>query len=277
MKQHSYYTMCPPQPPPPPRLVRATALPYLHTGTQNHLQNKTEQVSSTATKPAKKMLPSSLSIPTHLANYESDMTIECPSVFDVLCGSKSTAVNDHPGNHLFRQKIVRSLPAYAQARTKKQKMQINRKIVDFMRQKYGSRFLKQNSNNCTWSMAEEQAIRDKVSHALCYAHAHHRHAQTFRAAGQAARRLVAMVEPVASAFPQDHPHHDYYYDYNDTTNTEEDSLQSQLDEIHRRQLSLLGLVLTQNVRDELEGNNENARRGGDDDEGDSLSGLSNFE
>ena len=37
-----------------------------------------------------------------------------------------------------------------------------------MRRKYGSRFLKQNQDG-TWSVAEEQAVRDKVSHSIRHA------------------------------------------------------------------------------------------------------------
>lgn len=42
---------------------------------------------------------------------------------------------------------------------------MNKHIVQFMRREYRSRFLKQNADG-TWSLADGQTVRDKVSHAV---------------------------------------------------------------------------------------------------------------
>jgi len=112
--------------------------------------------------------PPVIHIPARLLNYDENKFIESPTEFDVLCGSKSTALNNHPGNHLLRQKVASCLTTYEAARTKQQKMKINRTIVQFMRTKFGARFLKRQPDG-SWALAEEQSIRDKVSHAFRYA------------------------------------------------------------------------------------------------------------
>ena len=91
-----------------------------------------------------------------------------PTEMDVLCGSKSKAVATHPGNQLLAEKVEESLNAYQQATNKQERITINRSVIQFMRRKYGSRFLKQNRDG-SWSVAEEQAVRDKVSHAIRHA------------------------------------------------------------------------------------------------------------
>ena len=202
-----------------------------------------------------------VSIPTRLVNLKH--VIDAPSEFDVLCGSKSTAFNNHPGNHLFRQKVQSCLAAYTDARTKQQKMKINRQIVQFMRQKFGSRFLKK-YNDGTWGIAEEQSIRDKVSHALRYAmiQKEKEERQKQRQAA-AAKATVEEEDPLLLMSLDDH------FDYEPvpyrptaasvsspddfpTLIAEGDSPSAALiDEVHRRQLSILGSLLSDKVRREL--------------------------
>lgn len=96
------------------------------------------------------------------------VTVAEPTKFDVLCGSKSKAVASHPGNVLLSEQVEESLEAYHQARNKQERITINRSVILFMRKKYQSRFLKQNQDG-SWSVAEEQSVRDKVSHAIRHA------------------------------------------------------------------------------------------------------------
>ena len=103
-------------------------------------------------------------IPIALANYQS--SIEHPTDVDCLCG-KDTTFGRHPGNRMFRQKILATLPLFMAARTKTEKMKATRSIVDFMKRK-GSRFLKLKANG-SWVEIDTQATRDKVSHALRFA------------------------------------------------------------------------------------------------------------
>jgi hypothetical protein len=105
-------------------------------------------------------------IPTTLKNYNGD--VDEVKEMDVLCGSKNTNLGKHPGNLLLKQKILSHLVEYEAATSKQDKMRINRKIVNCMGQKYASRFLKQKANG-GWMLIDEQAVRDKVSHALRFA------------------------------------------------------------------------------------------------------------
>ena len=100
----------------------------------------------------------SQAIPTRLRNYQK--VIETPLPMDVLCGSKNA---NHPGNHLFRLKVASCLHAYERARTKQQKMNLNRHIIQYMRHRVGARFLKEQRDG-TWILAEGQTVRDKVRH-----------------------------------------------------------------------------------------------------------------
>ena len=85
-------------------------------------------------------------IPTRLWNYQK--ATPAPSPWDVLCGSKSTTqTSQHP------------------------KIKITRQIVQYMRHTIGARFMKpsqehKGKNGGGWALAEEQAVRDMVSHAL---------------------------------------------------------------------------------------------------------------
>ena len=108
----------------------------------------------------------SFSIPTLLKNVQ--VAVEAPKELDVLCGSKSKAVASHPGNKLLRRKVEACLEEYERARNQQERITINRGIILFMREKFGSRFLKSNQDG-SWSVAEEQTVRDKVSHAIRHA------------------------------------------------------------------------------------------------------------
>ena len=218
-------------------------------------------------------------LPTRLLNFQQ--VIEAPSEFDVLCGSKSTSFNNHPGNHLFRQKVHSCLASYEAARTKQEKMKINRQIVAFMRTKFGSRFLKQFKDG-TWAIAQEQSIRDKVSHAFRYA-----------AQRKEKEEQVAVQE-------RQHHHHHQQQQHKHTLHEVllESNLESELfippppgllssdgdsqsvlvDEVHRRQLSILGVMLSQKAKEDMDvfdDDHDHYHHRQFNDE--SLSGLSNNE
>ena len=103
-------------------------------------------------------------IPIALKNFNSN--IERPTSLDCLCG-KDTTFGRHPGNRMFRKKILASLPGFLAAKNKPEKMKVTKSILDFMK-KEGSRFLKLRHNG-SWVEIDRQAARDKVSHALRFA------------------------------------------------------------------------------------------------------------
>ena len=104
-------------------------------------------------------------IPTTLLNY-TGVTAHLKET-DVLCGSKNTTLGKHHGNVLLSQRVKHHLEDYERATTRQEKSQINRSIINYMREKHGSRFLRQKGD--VWVEIEEQAIRDKVTHALRFA------------------------------------------------------------------------------------------------------------
>ena len=69
---------------------------------------------------------------------------------------------------LLRQLVAEHLAEYQEAITKHEKVRINRTIINTMRKKYNSRFLRKRGNG-DWVKVDEQGIRDKVSHALRFA------------------------------------------------------------------------------------------------------------
>lgn len=99
---------------------------------------------------------------------------------DVLCGSKDTSLGKHPGNKLLREMINDKLDEYDAASTKQQKSKINRSIVNAMREKHGSRFLRQKVNGGEWTIISDQAVRDKVSHAFRFASTQRKKEEEFR-------------------------------------------------------------------------------------------------
>lgn len=235
---------------------------------------------------------SPVNIPTRLINLQSIM-IDAPSEFDVLCGSKSTAFNNHPGNHLFRQKVHSCLSTYERARTKQEKMKINRQIVAFMRSKFGARFLKQHKDG-SWGIAEEQSIRDKVSHALRYA-AQQKEKEEQLAAQEEQQPQVQHYEQSGSndiVFPEGEsgvmtfeepslepepfvplpPPQPQVAPVLLSSTADLDAQSFLVDEVHRRQLSILGCMLSKKVRQELALPDDV-----DDDEQAFLNGLSTME
>ena len=100
-----------------------------------------------------------------------------PSKHDILCG-KDRKYSKHTRNGLFRELINGMKATYDRATSKKQKMQITKDIVTFMKQECGSRFLKKldkqqsscsSSPSSLWVEIDDQTARDKVSHALRFA------------------------------------------------------------------------------------------------------------
>ena len=100
-----------------------------------------------------------------LSQKHTEQNIERPLEMDILCGSKSKAISRHPGNLLLQAKVEECVDDYMKANTKAERMTINRSIIQYMQKNCGSRFLKQ-THDGTWTIAEEQAVRDKVSHAI---------------------------------------------------------------------------------------------------------------
>jgi len=105
-------------------------------------------------------------IPTTLNNYNA--VIVSIKDTDVLCGSKNTLLGKHHGNVLLRKQFHQHLSNYEQSSTKRQRVAINRTILNCMRRKYGSRFLRQKENG-DWVEMDEQGVRDKISHGLRFA------------------------------------------------------------------------------------------------------------
>ena len=113
------------------------------------------------------------SLPVRFLRNVSVTIDDEPRDVDVLCGSKSKTTGAHPGNELLRRKIEASIDAYHATTSLQQRITLNRSIVTFMRHTYGTRFLKAapkgSGSGSGWMLAEDQAIRDKISHALRFA------------------------------------------------------------------------------------------------------------
>ena len=123
------------------------------------------------------------------------LTVDAPKEMDVLCGSKSKALSGHPGNVALRIKVEACLEEYENTKSKQERITINRSIIQHMRRKNGSRFLKQNKDG-TWSIAEEQAVRDKVSHAI-------RHASVKKQKAAATKKTVTLDAIRIGEFDED--------------------------------------------------------------------------
>lgn len=108
-----------------------------------------------------------ITVPMELKNFQLDI-IDEPNEIDVLCGSRSKTLSRHPGNKIFMQRIESCLEQYEKATTKQERITINRGVIQFMRLKYGARFLKQNPDG-KWTKADNASVRDKVSHAFRFA------------------------------------------------------------------------------------------------------------
>lgn len=93
-------------------------------------------------------------------------TVYEPRSVDVICG-KDKRHAKHAGNRLFRELIEDNVANYMMKDSKQEKMKITKQIVQTMRQKYNSRFLRHSGDE--WQEISDQVARDKVSHALRFA------------------------------------------------------------------------------------------------------------
>lgn len=86
---------------------------------------------------------------------------------DVLIGIPPTQACQHPGNRILQETVERCLEAYNRAKTKHDKMKINRRIMGIMRNEHKSRFLKLvQKHTGLWKLCDESSIRDKISNSL---------------------------------------------------------------------------------------------------------------
>ena len=94
-----------------------------------------------------------------------------PYDMDVLIGIPPAEAAQHPGNRILQETVERFLEQYQRAKTKHEKMKINRCIMSTMRDQHGSRFLKRiKKNGLCWRLCDESSIRDKVSNSLRTGH-----------------------------------------------------------------------------------------------------------
>lgn len=89
-----------------------------------------------------------------------------PREMDVLIGIPPAEAAQHPGNMVLQDTVDGFLEAYTRAKTKHEKMRINRCVMSTMRDQHGSRFLKRVKTSGLWRYCDESSIRDKVSNAL---------------------------------------------------------------------------------------------------------------
>jgi hypothetical protein len=90
--------------------------------------------------------------------------IVTPSPLDIMCG---TGHEKHhtAGSDLFKRIVSQFIEPYANAQTKKDKMQITKTILDLLTQR-GVRFLKKEVETGAWYVTESKVARDKVGHFL---------------------------------------------------------------------------------------------------------------
>lgn len=101
--------------------------------------------------------------------------MQLPTETDVLCGNRcSNGPTMHLGNRLFRRVIASFVDKFDDCSTKRERSQLIRQIITQMRHQHGSRFLRRDDHE-DWVGLEEQAIRDKVSHALRFCARQHKH------------------------------------------------------------------------------------------------------
>lgn len=103
----------------------------------------------------------------HSSPYNTDIQ---PHDTDVLIGIPPAEAAQHPGNRILQETVERFLEQYQRAKTKHEKMKINRCIMSTMRDQHGSRFLKRIKKKGLWRLCDESSIRDKVSNALRTGH-----------------------------------------------------------------------------------------------------------
>jgi len=113
------------------------------------------------------------------------MLVTEPEDNDVLCG-RDKSYNRHPGNRIFKAMIVAKAELYCAARTKQEKMDMTKLIVDTLKEGHKARFLKPvkfkgvasptspsspeqsmvPTSLDAWEEISDALARDKVSHAL---------------------------------------------------------------------------------------------------------------
>ena len=103
----------------------------------------------------------------HSSRRQEKKPCSSPGEKDILCGKDKTYAK-HAGNRLFRERIEVMKVSYVAAPSKQEKMAITKGIVTYMQVEHGCRFVKKLENN-TWAEINNQAARDKVSHALRFA------------------------------------------------------------------------------------------------------------
>ena len=102
-------------------------------------------------------------IPTALNFVQTQVHEPCEN--DVLFGVNIAKVAaNHSGNLILRDLVESCLDEYKEAKTKQQKMKINRHIIGTMKNKHGARFLSKRNN--AWVLVDDQTTRDTISRNL---------------------------------------------------------------------------------------------------------------
>ena len=183
-------------------------------------------------------------IPTSLNFVQTK--VEHPNENDVLFGvniSKISAIQ--PGNLILRDLVESCLDDYQSAKTKQQKMKINRHIISTMKKKYGARFL--SKRNDVWVLVDDQTTRDTISRNL-------------RVGAQKKARRQQGIQQARSLFVRTTSA------VEDTDEVEPDNLfKAQLEQVHRLQLQILDRMMS-----------EGTGEGMSDDDDDSSVSLSSF-
>ena len=84
---------------------------------------------------------------------------------DVLC-TKDKSLRNHPGNCLFRAHIDKMIPIYREKKSKLERMNVTRMIVDDLRMNHSVRFVKFDDETASWVEVEPTVAREKVGHAI---------------------------------------------------------------------------------------------------------------
>jgi hypothetical protein len=101
---------------------------------------------------------------SEVRNTKSKQDPTVPTPFDVLCGTGIERANQ-PGNELFAQCVLKYVEQYANAESKKLKMQISKAAMDEL-MRSGVRFLKKHPVHQHWYVADEKVGRDRIGHFL---------------------------------------------------------------------------------------------------------------
>jgi hypothetical protein len=90
--------------------------------------------------------------------------IECPSHSDILFG-RGRSIMNHPGNAVLRNLVTLQLEEYCNVPSNKQATTLTWEIVRILKDKYGARFLKEEtteSNGLGWIEVSNETARLKV-------------------------------------------------------------------------------------------------------------------